>query len=69
MRSAGGYVFFREKDSTTVGSMAARDQVEQGCFSSTIGSHQADDFTLANAEIDFFQGPLVPEFLTQCFQS
>ncbi len=61
--------FVGKQNSTTRCSVAAGDQIEKGRFPSPIGSNEADYFTFVDAEVDLFQGPMIPEFFTQCFQS
>lgn len=69
VRFARSYFFIGKKNSATRCSVAAGDQIEQGRLSSPIGSNETDYFTFVDAEVDLLQGPMIPEFLTQCFQS
>ena len=48
--------------------VTAGDQIEQSRLPSPIGSNETDYFTFVDAEVDLLQGPMIPEFLTQCFQ-
>ena len=61
--------FVGKKNSAAGCSVAASDQIEQGRLSSPIGSNETDYFTFVYAEVDLLQSPMIPEFLTQCFQS
>ena len=61
--------FVGKQNSAARCSVATGDQIEQGRLPSPIGSNETDYFTFVDAEVDLLQGPLIPEFLTQCFQS
>lgn len=69
MRFVRGRFCVGKPNSPARWSVAAGDQIEQGRLPSPIGSNEADDFTFVDAKIDLLQGPMVPEFFTQCFQS
>ena len=61
--------FVGKQNSTARCSVATGDQIEQGRLPSPIGSNETDYFTFFDAEVDLLQGPMIPEFFTQCFQS
>ena len=60
--------FVGKQNSAACWSVAAGDQIEQGRFPSPVGSNETDDFTFGDTEVDLLQGPMIPEFFTQCFQ-
>ena len=69
VRFARSRFFIGKKNSAAGCSVAAGNQIEQGRLPSPIGSNETDYFTFFNAEVDLLQGPMIPELLTQCFQS
>ncbi len=69
MRFVRSRFFVGKQNSTARCSVAAGDQIEQGRLPSPIGSNETDYFTFVDAEVDLLQGPMIPEFFTQCFQS
>ena len=69
MRFVGSRFFIGKKNSPARCSVTAGDQIEQGRLPRPIGANETDDFTFVDAEVDLLQGPMIPEFLTQRFQS
>ena len=69
VRFVGSCFFVGKKNSPVRCSVAAGDQIEQSRLPRPIGANETDDFTFVDAEVDLLQGPMIPEFLTQRFQS
>ena len=69
MRFAQRRFFVGKQNSAARCSVATGDQIEQGRLPSPIRSNKTDNFTFVDAKVDLLQGPVIPEFFTQRFQS
>ncbi len=59
------YFFTFEQNFTAAGCNPTADQIEQGCLSGTIWSHQANDLTFVEGEVNRIQCAQIIERLTQ----